>query len=185
MKNPFEITKEEINEYKQEWQALDKETQISPSFGMQPLVQGLNSSTIQSTPSLGLSQTPNPSIATRIAKNFGLTLTLESNTLVGNLNTNPSQSTIWKPIFGAPPILEHPLHQHKPLTLYESMKTSTYQGNPSSSIPIGTTSVPNITQGGVDQVSQKDQQGQVNNLAQNQPLMQTWKYLSNQSIGSS
>lgn len=127
-----------------EHQALENVAPISPYFVSQKLTQGLT------TPSLGLDQTPTLSIATILAKDFGYTLPFERNTLVGTLNTNPPQRTTWKPTFGTSTIPEHPLHQHRPLTLHESTTISTYQGYPSSSIPTNTIIVPNIMQGSVD-----------------------------------
>jgi len=97
---------------------------FSPYFVVQSLAQGLASSTIQTNSSLGLNQTPIPIISSSLAKDFVHTLPFKRNTL----NTNPSQTTTWKPTFGASPIPKNPLNQPKPLTLHESTSTSTYWG---------------------------------------------------------
>lgn len=84
-------------------QAFENTAPISQSFFAQNLTHNFTN------PSLGLTQTSNPSLPTSLAKDFSLTLPFESSTLVGTLNNNPpSQETTWTPTFGAPPILEDP-----------------------------------------------------------------------------
>lgn len=82
-------------------------------------------------------------------------------------------------------MLKDPQHPYKPLTLHYSTTTSMYQGHPSSSIPMSTTSVPNISQSSVYQVSQVDPKGKGNTLTQNQPLTQQGTSSSNPPVDTS
>lgn len=127
-----------------------------------------------------------PNTATSLAKDFGLTLPFERNTLVGTLETNPPPpTTTWTPTFGAPPIPEDPKQPYRPLELHYSTSTSTYQGHPSSSMPMSSTSVPTITQRSRDQIYQNNTQGHANTIPQSQTLMQIGTYLPNPLVGSS
>lgn len=104
-----------------EFQAFENVAPISPSFVAQNLTHNFT------TPSLGLTQTSTPSLATSLAKDFNLTLPIESITLVGTLDTHPpSQTTTWTPTFGAPPIHEDAKQPYKPFEVHYSTMTSTY-----------------------------------------------------------